>query len=72
MAKRYGITNDPERREAELRNSYHGFKNFKIIKKFSNKSAAQGWENGKPNTHPGGPDTSGSYYGYSHEYSRKK
>ncbi len=72
MQIRHGITNDSKRREAELRNHYHGFKNFRIIKRFSSKSAAQAWENGKSNAHPGGPKTSGPYYGYSHEYTRKK
>ncbi len=66
------VTNNPSRRKAELRNLYQGLKNFRVIKRFSSKSAAQAWENGKPNTHPGGPNTSVSYYGYSHEYSRKK
>ena len=33
MRKRYGITNNPERREKELRSSYDGVKNFKKVEK---------------------------------------
>ena len=70
--KRYGITNDPERRRKELENTFSGIKNFKVEKKFSNQKAAQEWENTKKNQHPGGPKTKGPVYGYSHDYNRKK
>ena len=72
MPKRYGMTNDPNRRKQELKKEYSGVNSFKIEKKFPNKQAAQEWENKKPNSHPGGPKTSGTYYGYSHSYSKKK
>lgn len=49
MPKRYGITNNPERREKELENTFSGIKKFKIEKQFSSKKAAQEWENTKPN-----------------------
>ena len=72
MAKKYGITNDPDRRERELRKQYVGFKNFKRLQQFPNKKTAQAWENGKSNAHPGGPKAPGPYYGYSFDYSGKK
>ena len=72
MKKRHGITSNPERREKELKSEFSGMKNFKVEKTFSNQSAAQKWENTKKNQHPGGPKTSGSIYGYSHNYTRRK
>ena len=70
--KRYGITNDPERRRKELENTFSGIKNFKVEKEFSNQKTAQEWENTKKNQHPGGPKTKGPVYGYSHYYNRRK
>ena len=72
MKKRYGITNDPDRREKELRNDFSGVKNFKIEKTFPNQKSAQNWENTKTNQHPGGLKTSGPIHGYSHNYTRRK
>ena len=72
MSKRYGITNDPERREQELKSEFVGFKGFKVEQRFSNQESAQRWENTKRNQHPGGPKTSGPIYGYSHSYTRRK
>ena len=72
MPKRYGITNNPDKRMSELNNQYHGFENFEVLEKFPTKAAAQAWEQGKPNAHPGGANAKGPYYGYSHNYSRKK
>ena len=72
MPKRYGITNNPERREKELKNEYSGFSNFKKEQIFPNREMAQKWENTKKNQHPGGPKTKGPIYGYSHSYSRRK
>ena len=72
MSKRYGITNNPERREQELKNQFFGFGSFKVEKTFSNQKSAQRWENTKRNQQAGGPKTSGPIYGYSHEYTRRK
>ncbi len=72
MKKRYGITNDPKRRERELKNAFSGLNNFKVEGKFPSQTAAQNWENTKRNQHPGGPKTSGPFYGYSHNYTRRK
>ena len=72
MPKRYGNTNNLERRKIELKNDFFGFKNFKLEKTFSNQKEAQKWENTKKNQHPGGPKTSGPIYGYSHDYTRRK
>ena len=72
MPKRYGITNNPERREKELENAFSGVKNFKVEKRFSTQENAQKWENTKQNQHPGGPKIKGPIYGYSHEYNRRK
>ena len=72
MKKRYGITNNPERREKELENTFSGIKNFKIEKRFSTQKMAQKWENTKQNQHPGGPKTTGPIFGYSHNYTRRK
>ena len=72
MPKRYGITSNPRRREAELSREYHGFKNFRVVMEFPNKDVAQDWERGKPNAHSGGRNADGPYYGYYHSYSRKK
>ena len=72
MPKRYGITNNPERREKELKNEFSGMKNFKIEQTFSNQKAAQKWENTKKNQHAGGPKTKGPIAGYSHNYTRRK
>ena len=72
MKKRHGITSDPKRRERELSNIFSGVANFKVEKKFPNQAEAQKWENTKKNQHPGGPKTEGPFYGYSHNYSRRK
>ena len=72
MKKRYGITGNPQRREIELKNTFSGVTNFKIEKKFPNQELAQKWENTKKNQHPGGPKTEGVFYGYSHNYTRRK
>ena len=72
MKKRYGITNDPERRHDELKKEFSGLKNFQIEGKFSSQKLAQEWENRKKNQHPGGPKTEGPIYGYSHNYNRRK
>ena len=72
MPKRFGITNDPERRERELKSEFSGMKGFKVERKFSSQKAAQNWENTKKNQHPGGPKTPGPVYGYSHNYTRRK
>ena len=70
--KRYGITNDPERRKKELENTFSSFKNFKIEQKFPDQKTAQKWENTKKNQHSGGPKIKGPVYGYSHDYNHKK
>ena len=44
MRKRYGITNNPEKREKELRKSHDGVKNFKVVKQFPDQKTAQNWE----------------------------
>ena len=72
MKKRYGITSDPKRRERELKSDFSGMRNFTVEKIFSNQASAQKWENTKKNQHPGGPKTEGLFYGYSHNYSRRK
>ena len=72
MPKRYGITNDPDRRKQQLESEFSGVKNFKVEQEFPNQESAQRWENTKKNQHPGGPKTEGIYYGYSHNYTRKK
>ena len=72
MPKRFGITNDPQRRKRELESNFSGISNFKVERKFSNQEAAQNWENTKTNQHPGGPKTPGPFYGYSHNYTRRK
>ena len=72
MKKRYGITSDPKRREKELKNEFFGMKNFKVERKFPSQKAAQNCENTKKNQHPGGPKTPGPFYGYSHNYTRRK
>ena len=72
MPKRYGITSDLERREKELKNEYSGFSNFKKECRFPNQESAQKWENTKKNQHHGGPKTSGRFYGYSHNYTKRK
>ena len=33
---------------------------------------AQKWENIKENQHAGGPKKEGAFYGYSHDYTRRK
>ena len=72
MPKRYGITSNPQRRKGELENTFSGLKNFKIEKKFPNQETAQKWENTKKNQHAGGPKKEGAFYGYSHDYNRRK
>lgn len=72
MPKRYGITNNPERRKCELENEFSGLKKFNVEKKFPNQEKAQAWENKKRNQHAGGPKTEGPIYGYSHEYTHRK
>lgn len=72
MSKRYGITDDPERRKRELENDFSGMKNFKVEKAFPNQESAQKWENTKKNQTLGGPKTLGPFYGYSHNYIRRK
>ena len=72
MPKRYGITSNPGRRKNELKSEFSGMKNFKVESTFPNQESAQKWENTKKNQHPGGPKTPGTFYGYSHSYTRRK
>ena len=70
--KRHGITNNPKRREKELKKTLSNVEDFKVEKKFSNQRTAQKWENTKSDQHPGGKKTKGPIYGYSHSYSKRK
>ncbi len=70
--KKSGITSDPARREKELKREFSGMSNFKVEEKFPSQKAAQKWENAQKNQHPGGPKTSGPFYGYSFNYNRKR
>lgn len=72
MPQRYGITNNPDRREQQLKGEFLGVKNFKIEQEFPNQETAQKWENKKKNQHPEGSKTEGSYCGYSQNYTCRK
>lgn len=59
MGCRVGITTDPDRRKREHEGDYPSLRNWKILKEFNNKSAAQKYENEYAahhgcDAHPGG------------------
>ena len=62
----------PAEGRVELERKYSGFRNFRIEKKFPNQEEAQKWESRQFNTHPGGPKAEGPFYGYSHDYDKRK
>ncbi len=75
MPCRVGITTDPNERKADWNRSVKGLKNWRILKKFRNKSDAQEYETRYANrygciAHPGGADAPGIWHVYYFEYTR--
>ncbi len=67
-----GITTDLAGRKAEHQRNHPNLRNWKVAnggQAFSNRAAAQAWEDQQYGEHyPGGGPATGSWYGYSFDY----
>lgn len=79
MPCRVGMTTDPEERKAYWKSKVEGFKNWQILKTFTNKEKeqAQKYETDYATKHgceaaPGGPDAPGAWYVYRFDYTKTR